>query len=96
MEFEQYMRAAINEEKAKIEADATYENQEARGNLLTAMLKVSASAAKHDGGGKKTTFTDDEVLGNAFMFFLAGTYVPSMRTPALDRIIQAMTPQPTR
>ncbi|KAL8945489.1 MAG: hypothetical protein Q9183_008075, partial [Haloplaca sp. 2 TL-2023] len=72
IEFEQYMRAAINDEKTKIEADSAYEKQEARGNLLTAMLKVSASEAKQDGGAKKTTFTDEEVLGNAFMFFLAG------------------------
>ncbi|KAL8708605.1 MAG: hypothetical protein Q9220_006541 [cf. Caloplaca sp. 1 TL-2023] len=76
IEFEQYMRDVINGEKAKIEANAEYENTETKGNLLTAMLKVSASEAKNanknDGGTRKTTFSDDEVLGNAFMFFLAG------------------------
>ncbi|KAI4217475.1 MAG: hypothetical protein LQ351_000070 [Letrouitia transgressa] len=76
IEFEDYMRALINSEKKKIDADAGYENKDTRGNLLTAMLKVSASEAKNanknDGGTRKTTFNDDEVLGNAFMFFLAG------------------------
>ena len=76
IEFERYMRALINGEKDKIEANADYENIETKGNLLTAMLKVSASEAKTankgDGGIRKTYFTDNEVLGNAFMFFLAG------------------------
>ncbi|KAL8981234.1 MAG: hypothetical protein Q9177_005635 [Variospora cf. flavescens] len=76
IEFERYMRVLINTEKEKIEANADYENRDSKGNLLTAMLKVSASEAsnanKGDGGSRKTTFNDNEVLGNAFMFFLAG------------------------
>lgn len=76
LEFEEYMRTLINAERRKIDANADYENSDTKGNLLTAMLKVSVSEAKNankgDDGSRKTTFTDDEVLGNAFMFFLAG------------------------
>lgn len=78
LEFENYMRAVIDAEKQKVDANTDYENLDSRGNLLTAMLKVSASEAKDALGGarstKKTTFSDDEILGNAFMFFLAGQY----------------------
>ncbi|KAI4198075.1 MAG: hypothetical protein LQ350_005516 [Teloschistes chrysophthalmus] len=76
LEFERYMRAVIDTEKRKVDANADYENLDSRGNLLTAMLKVSASEARNTPGDtkptKKTTFSDDEILGNAFMFFLAG------------------------
>ncbi|KAL9576205.1 MAG: hypothetical protein Q9212_007296, partial [Teloschistes hypoglaucus] len=76
LEFESYMRAVIDTEKQKVDANADYENLDSRGNLLTAMLKVSASEARDAPGDtksmKKTTFSDDEILGNAFMFFLAG------------------------
>lgn len=76
-EFENYMRELITEEKANLFHDAGSDNK-TRGNLLTAVLKASAlegAGPVSEKGLKKTYFSDDEVLGNAFMFILAGVLV---------------------
>lgn len=79
-EFEQYMREFIAVEKARI-ASGTGGESKTKGNLLTAMLATSADEEKNmKQGAQRTSFTDDEVLGNIFMFFMAGTwYLPSYR-----------------
>jgi len=71
-EFEQYMREFIAVEKAKFSADRAYEGKW-KGNLLTALLATSADEGRNlKQGGQRTSFNDDEVLGNIFMFFMAG------------------------
>ena len=79
-EFEKYMRELITADKEKVSRDVEYEGGQ-KGNLLTAVLKASAEEAKKNGQAKsrKTSFDDDEVLGNAFMFLLAG------RSPSILR-----------
>ena len=78
VEFEKYMRELIAAETEKVSQDVRYEGGQ-KGNLLTAVLKASAQEARNNGQEKsrKTYFDDDEVLGNAFMFLLAG------RSPSL-------------
>ena len=72
-EFEQYMREFIAMEKARITSGSGYESK-MKGNLLTAMLATSADEEKNlKQGAQRTSFNDDEVLGNVFMFFMAGT-----------------------
>lgn len=83
-EFERYMRELIATEKEKVSRDADYEGG-TKGNLLTAVLKASAAEessnlAAKAGTGKKTHFNDDEVLGNAFMFLLAGQHPTRRQT----------------
>ena len=71
-EFEQYMREFIAVEKARIASGSGYESK-MKGNLLTAMLATSADEEKNlKQGAQRTSFNDDEVLGNVFMFFMAG------------------------
>ncbi len=72
-EFEKYMREFIAVEKAKIKSGSASEGK-TKGNLLTALLATNAAEEKNSKqGGQRSSFTDDEVLGNIFIFFMAGT-----------------------
>lgn len=76
-EFEKYVREIIREEKRKISESRRYESASARGNLLTSLLQASANhaiaAAKSDDvTTRKQAFTEDEVMGNSFLYLLAG------------------------
>ena len=75
MEFERYVRNLITVEKERIRDYGSFQGR-SKGNLLTAILQASDDEAKSEGhlarGEKKTYFSDDEVLGNAFIFLLAG------------------------
>lgn len=82
-EFENYMRELITAEKENLFHDAGYDSK-TKGNLLTAVLKASAiegAGAVSEKGTKKTYFSDDEVLGNAFMFILAGVLIIILSQP---------------
>ena len=74
-EFERYVRKLIAAEKERIWDQENLEGR-SKGNLLTAVLQASNDEAMADGhpnrGEKKTYFSDDEVLGNAFIYLLAG------------------------
>lgn len=75
-EFEMYVRELIEAEKERVFENKTVEYS-TRGNLLTAILQASVDEAAADSGpmvktANKTYFSDDEVLGNAFMYLLAG------------------------
>ena len=72
-EFERYIHNYLADEKARLEQNKTGDETLAA-NLLTAVLKSNMSQKEsqgHDIGGK-TSLTDDEILGNVFMFLLAG------------------------
>lgn len=71
-ELEHYMRAMIKSETAKVEKDAEYQSSDAKGNLLTSLLRASAKEGAALGKGRKHAFTEDEVLGNLFLYLLAG------------------------
>jgi cytochrome P450 len=74
-EFEKYMKEMIVEEKQGLATNEAYEGK-MKGNLLTAMLKTNASERKNEkaAAGERVTLSDDEVLGNIFMFFMAGEW----------------------
>lgn len=76
-EFEKYVREMIREEKRKISESKSYESTSARGNLLTSVLRASADMAAEvakpdDLPSRKQAFTEDEVMGNLFLYLLAG------------------------
>lgn len=77
-QLDKYMREMIRAEKFEISKNADYQNKNARGNLLTAVLKASASesARKGESGCLKQEFTEKEVMGNLFIYFLAGMHSP--------------------
>jgi cytochrome P450 len=72
-EFETYIREFLDAEKSRLARDKTYESK-VKGNLLTAILKSNAESKNEnlDAKGRRTTLSDREILGNAFMFLLAG------------------------
>ena len=71
-ELEKYMRAMIQSETANLNKDAEYQSSEAKGNLLTSVLRASEREGAASGQGRKHAFTEDEVLGNLFLYLLAG------------------------
>jgi cytochrome P450 len=78
MELDKYLRQMIRDERGRIAAgsDADTKPVTARGNLLTSLLEASQSEArsseKRADGVQKRAFTDDEVMGNLFIYLLAG------------------------
>ena len=71
-EFEQYIREYIAVEKSRISSGEA-DGSKTKGNLLTTLLITSAEEEKNEKeGSHRSSFTDDEVLGNIFMFFMAG------------------------
>ncbi|KAL8941986.1 MAG: hypothetical protein Q9216_001919 [Gyalolechia sp. 2 TL-2023] len=82
-EFETYVRDMIRSEKDKLldsEIGDGKESGSARGNLLTSVLRASADEAMSGGklentnaaSTKKQAFTETEVMGNLFLYLLAG------------------------
>ena len=71
-EWRQYMREVYNDKKAKILAGQESEHED----LMTAMLKsadvTAHGSAVEDGKKAEQSMTDEEILGNAFVFILAG------------------------
>ena len=93
-EFEWYVRELIAAEKERIWHKGSSEGR-SKGNLLTALLQASNDEIKTDThvarGEKKTYFSDDEVLGNAFIYLLAGKCnIPIKSKKAIDYV--AMKP----
>jgi cytochrome P450 len=75
-ELDQYLRETIRMEEDNISANSQYESRKARGNLLTSVLRASranADQAEVVLHGRKKTFTEDEVMGNLFVYLL-GSY----------------------
>lgn len=70
-ELEKYMRAMIRSETSRLEKDAESKSG-AKGNLLTSVLQASAKEGASLGQGRKHAFSEDEVLGNLFLYLLAG------------------------
>ncbi|KAL5425800.1 hypothetical protein PMIN07_011423 [Paraphaeosphaeria minitans] len=74
--LDRYMREMIRAERKQILSDAAYESASARGNLLTSILKASAlegaQSATVGSSARKEAFTEDEVMGNLFIYLLAG------------------------
>ncbi|KAL4922535.1 cytochrome P450 [Aspergillus aurantiobrunneus] len=79
-QLDQYLRDIIRDQKAKLLADINHQDKETRGNLLTAVVRASVvmdseqTSAKSTGsaGERKQGFTEDETMGNLFIYLLAG------------------------
>lgn len=75
-QLDKYMRSMIRTEKDNIRSNTDHQSTSARGNLLTSVMKASASEAaatvKAGGSQRKEAFTEDEVMGNLFIYLLAG------------------------
>jgi cytochrome P450 len=95
-EFEKHVRGMIRAEKRNITESKGYASASARGNLLTSVLRASESeaAAAPKSGDKKQAFSEDEVMGNLFLYLLAGyettsnAMVYGLISLALDPAIQ--------
>ena len=78
-ELDAYLRELIREENLRIQANKDLESSTARGNLLTSVIQASNSEAKANRDQsssnveRKDGFTEDEVMGNLFIYLLAGT-----------------------
>lgn len=74
-ELESHMRRMIQSEKKHIDHDLNYHSEQAQGNLLTSLLRFSAMEQREKSklSGLKRSFTQEEVMGNLFIYLLAGT-----------------------
>ena len=75
-QLDKYLRQMIRDEKSSLEQDSGYQNSKARANLLTSVIRASRIEAQIDskktGSSRKDMFTEDEVMGNLFIYLLAG------------------------
>jgi len=80
-QLEDYIRELIHSERSNLDRDADYQNQKARSNLLTSVVRVSRTEAQMDekasGQARKDMFTERETMGNLFIYLLAGEYSPA-------------------
>lgn len=80
-QLDKYLRQMIRAEKKKIEDGLGEETKGARRNLLNMVVESSYEAgqeeekrhaAERDKSVRKHAFTEDEVMGNLFIYLLAG------------------------
>jgi len=76
--------------------DRNHQGSTAKGNLLTEVLKASALNADSNSkitapGGRKAAFTEDEVMGNLFVYLLAG-YETTANAIAYGLVTLALRP----
>jgi cytochrome P450 len=72
VELDKYLRDMIRRERESIESNEDHQSSTARGNLLTAVLRASRLDSKRSGTARKEAFSEDEVMGNLFIYLLAG------------------------
>ncbi|KAL8699009.1 MAG: hypothetical protein Q9201_006255, partial [Fulgogasparrea decipioides] len=90
-ELEKYMRALIKSETTKLEKDSEYSSSDAKCNLLVSVLRASAKEGTTLGQGRKHAFSEDEVLGNLFIYLIAG-YETTANAITYGLIILALRP----
>lgn len=76
-QLDKYLRTMIRDEEKNIRRNVNHESKTARGNLLTSLLRVSASDAAvaekaKTNEDRKTAMTEDEIMGNLWIYLLAG------------------------
>ncbi|KAL1607608.1 hypothetical protein SLS60_002542 [Paraconiothyrium brasiliense] len=93
--LDRYMREMIRAERNHIQSDSAYESASARGNLLTSILKASAVEGTESGRtgalARKEAFTENEVMGNLFIYLLAG-YETTANAILYGLIVLALRP----
>ncbi|KAK3946268.1 cytochrome P450 [Diplogelasinospora grovesii] len=79
LQLGKYLREMIGAERGRLRQDENHQSSSARGNLLTAVIRSSIELGKTDpnkegtaAGTRKQVFNDQEVLGNLFIYLLAG------------------------
>lgn len=78
-QLEKYLREMIRTERKNIADNQEYQNRGAKGNLLTSVLQASNAeekGVKNPGETKKKGFTEQETLGNLWLYLLAGRFPP--------------------
>lgn len=92
-QLEKYMRDMIRSEKHNLAEKKDHESEIARGNLLTSLLRVSASEGNDESSeSRKKAFSEDEVIGNLFIFLIAG-YETTSNVILYGLIILAIQPE---
>lgn len=73
VELNTYMQEYLAREKKAL-LDGTESGELAKGNFLTAVLRSSMASSNEKSAtyNGRTCLTDDEIMGNTFMFMLAG------------------------
>ncbi|KAL4745452.1 hypothetical protein BDW72DRAFT_208175 [Aspergillus terricola var. indicus] len=79
-QLDRYLREIIRDQKAKLSADINHSDKQSRGNLLTAVVRASmvfdseqsSKESSRSSGERKQGFTEDETMGNLFIYLLAG------------------------
>jgi cytochrome P450 len=77
-QLDKYLREMISKERVAIESGGTVKSRGPTGNLLQSVLQSSydyvqqGEQQKTEEKTKKHGFTENEVLGNLFIFLLAG------------------------
>ncbi|GAB7346615.1 hypothetical protein MBLNU459_g1755t1 [Dothideomycetes sp. NU459] len=73
LEWGKYMREMYQEKRSEVQAGETREGMDLMGALISGAGITSDSISTQDPEkGSKQLLTDDEILGNAFVFILAG------------------------
>ncbi|CAG8952971.1 hypothetical protein HYFRA_00003161 [Hymenoscyphus fraxineus] len=97
-QLDKYLRAMLAEESVAIESGGNVKSKGPKGNLLQTVLKSAYDVLQEDKQqeigekGKKVGFTQDEVLGNLFIYLLAG-YETTANAIAYGLIVIALEPQ---
>lgn len=93
-QLDRYLRDIIRDQEAKLTANINHDDKKSRGNLLTAVVRSSvmfnseqlSSKASGKSGERKQGFTEDETLGNLFIYLLAGLF-PSISKQPLPKYL---------
>ncbi|KAJ5139220.1 cytochrome P450 oxidoreductase [Penicillium bovifimosum] len=100
-QLDKYLRAMIREEREALNSGGSVESRGPQGNLLQTLLKSSYEVAQETkqgekeacfGASRKHAFTESEVLGNLFIYLLAG-YETTANAIAYGLIVLALEPE---
>lgn len=91
-ELEKHLRQLLREENLKLEQNRDHESALARGNLLTSVVRNSLSETADSKGRPGKGFTEDEVMGNLFIYLLAG-YETTANAILYGLVTLAINPQ---
>jgi cytochrome P450 len=84
VELDKYVQEMIRVERGRLNKNTDHQSSTTRGNLLTAVMRSPFPDAqannKITGANRKETSTDDEIMGNLFIYLLAGKFNPPART----------------
>jgi cytochrome P450 len=84
-QLDKYLRQMIRADRAEVENNVRGDTKELHRNLLHMLIRSSYKAgqeekhqrtAQKDGSTRKHAFTEEEVLGNLFIYLLAGEKLP--------------------